>query len=164
MTYRFRINPNARWSDRQPVTADDVVASWVFYTDKSLQDPTKSVHLTKLEKPVAESKYIVRVKAKTLHWQNFLYVASGMMILPAHVLKNIEGPASLRDYNFKILQTTGPYSLAESDIEKGKTVTVRRRKDYWAEKSRLNVGMNNFDSVRWTIVRDQNLAFEMFKK
>ena len=28
LTYRFRINPNARWSDGQPVTADDVVATW----------------------------------------------------------------------------------------------------------------------------------------
>jgi microcin C transport system substrate-binding protein len=164
MTYRFRINPTARWSDGQPVTADDVVASWTFYTDKTLQDPTKSVHLLRLEKPVAESKYIVQVKAKTLHWQNFQYVSTGMMILPAHVLKNMDGAAYLRDYNFKLLPNTGPYSLAESDIEKGKSVTVRRRKDYWAEKARLNAGMNNFDSVRWTIVRDQNLAFEMFKK
>jgi len=30
VTYRFRINPNARWADGQPVTAEDVVASWNF--------------------------------------------------------------------------------------------------------------------------------------
>ena len=34
LTYRFRINPNARFSDGQPVTADDVVASWSFVMDK----------------------------------------------------------------------------------------------------------------------------------
>src|SRR5687768_15165778 len=28
MTYRFRIDPNARFSDGQPVTAEDVIASW----------------------------------------------------------------------------------------------------------------------------------------
>src|SRR5262249_44290873 len=28
MTYWFRIDPNARWSDGQPVVADDVVATW----------------------------------------------------------------------------------------------------------------------------------------
>ena len=27
MTYRFRINPNARFSDGTPVTSDDVVAT-----------------------------------------------------------------------------------------------------------------------------------------
>ena len=30
LTYRYRINPNARWVDGQPVVADDVVASWMF--------------------------------------------------------------------------------------------------------------------------------------
>src|SRR5437588_3008472 len=39
MTYRFRINPNARFSDGTPVTADDVVASWAFVMDKGLQEP-----------------------------------------------------------------------------------------------------------------------------
>src|SRR6185436_474540 len=39
LTFRFRIDPNARFSDGTPVTTDDVVASWVFQTDKTLQDP-----------------------------------------------------------------------------------------------------------------------------
>ena len=163
MTYRFRINPNARWSDGQPVTADDVVATWTFYTDKTVQDPTYFAQFTRFEKPVAETKYIVRVKAKTVHWQNFLNFAD-MLILPAHVLKDLNGATYVRDYNFKSLPNTGPYALKESDIEKGKSVTVRRRNDYWAEKARLNAGLNHFNSVRWTIVRDQNLAFEMFKR
>ena len=30
MTFRFRMDPNARWSDGQAVTADDVVATWGF--------------------------------------------------------------------------------------------------------------------------------------
>ena len=36
----------------------------------------------------------------------------------------------------------------EKDIDKGKSITIRRRKDYWAEKARANVGMNNFDEIR----------------
>ncbi len=40
----------------------------------------------------------------------------------------------------------------------------RRRNDYWAEKHRRNVGLNNFDEIREIVVRDQKLAFEMFKK
>jgi len=163
LTFRFRINPNARWSDGQPVTSDDVIASWQFYTDKGLQDPASYTQYMKFEKPVAESKYIVRVKAKSLNWQNFL-TFSGMVLFPAHVLKNLDGAAYVRDYNFKFLPGTGPYIVNEQDIEKGKAVTVRRRKDYWGEKARANVGMNNFDEIREVVVRDPNLAFEMFKK
>src|SRR5262249_23207187 len=113
--------------------------------------------------PVAESKYIVRVKSTQLNWRNFLYF-SGMNLLPAHVLKDVDGARYLKEYNFKMLPGTGPYIVNEADIVKGTSVTIRRRKDYWAERHRPNVGLNNFDELREAVVRDPNLAFEMLKK
>ena len=163
MTYRYRINPNARWSDGQPVVADDVVASWSFQMDKGLQSPSSQLVFGKFEKPEAESKYIVRVKSKQLNWRNFLYF-SGMSIFPAHVLKNVDGATYVKDYNFKLLPGTGPYTVNEADVVKGKSVSIRRRTNYWAQGQRRNVGLNNFDEVREIVVRDQKLAFEMFKK
>jgi microcin C transport system substrate-binding protein len=163
LTYRFRINPNARWSDGQPVVADDVVATWNFRMDKGLQDPSNQITFGKFDKPVAESQYIVSVKSKVLNWRNFLYF-SGMSIYPAHVLKSVDGAAYLKDYNFKLLPGSGGYRVDEADIVKGKSVSVRRRTDYWAEKYRRNIGLNNFDEIREVVVRDQKLAFEMFKK
>jgi microcin C transport system substrate-binding protein len=163
LTFRFRIDPNARFSDGTPVTSEDVVASWKFQKDKTLQDLFFYTELGKLEDPVAESKYIVRIKAKELGWQNF-EIAATTRVFPAHILKTIDGSAYLRDYNFKLLPGSGPYIVNESDIQKGKSISIRRRKDYWAEKYRGNVGLHNFDEIRFTVVRDQNLAFEMFKK
>lgn len=163
LTYRFRLDPNARFSDGRPVTADDVVASWNFHTDKSLQDLFFYTEYNALEKPVAESKYIVRMKAKALGWRNFL-IASSMRVFPAHVLTTFDGAGYLRDYNFKLMPGSGPYTVNEADIKKGTSVSVRRRTDYWAEKYRATVGMYNFDEIRSVVVRDQNLAFEMFKR
>jgi len=164
LTYRFRIDPNARFSDGMPVTADDVVASWVFVMDKGLQEPMSQLVYSKFEKPVAESKYIVSVKSKVLNWRNFLYFSGSLPILPAHVLKNVDGPTYIKDYNFKLMPGSGQYILNEADIVKGRSITMRRRPDYWAEKQRRNIGTGNFDQIRETIVRDDNLAFEMFKK
>ncbi len=164
MNYRFRLNPNARWSDGRPVVAEDVVATWKFMMDKGLQDPSNQLVFGKLEQPVAESKYIVSVKSKQLNWRNFLYFAQSMVILPAHVLSSVDGARYLKEYNFKTLPGTGPYTISESDVVKGKSVSVRRRNDYWAEKDRRSVGLNNFEEVRSIVVRDRNLAFEMFKK
>ena len=62
-----------------------------------------------------------------------------------------------------MLPGTGPYVVNEADVVKGKSVTIRRRNDYWAEKHRRNIGVNNFDEIREIVVRDQNLEFEMFK-
>jgi len=164
LTYRYRLNPNARWADGKPIVADDVVASWLFKMDKGLQDPSNEMTFGKFEKPIAESKYIVSVKSKQLNWRNFLYF-SGMSILPAHILKDVNGERYLKDYNFKMIPGSGPYVVEGADVVKGKSVTIRRRKTgYWAENHRRNVGVNNFDEIREIVVRDQKLAFEMFKK
>jgi microcin C transport system substrate-binding protein len=163
-TYRFRIDPNARWSDGQPVTADDVVASWSFSMDKGVNDPALPVVFGKFEKPVAESKYIVRVKAIQPSWRNFMYFSSSLPIFPAHALKTIDGAAWVRDYNYKMLPGSGPYAVAENDVEKGNTIHVRRRSDYWAAKYRRSIGINNFDDIQVLVVRDRNLEFEKFKK
>lgn len=164
LTYRYRIDPNARFSDGTPVTADDVVTSWAFVMDKGLQEPMSQIVYSKFEKPVAESKYVVSVKSTVLNWRNFLYFSASLPILPAHVLKNVDGPRYIKEYNFKLLPGSGPYILNEADIVKGRSITLRRRPDYWAEKQRRNIGTGNFDEIREVIVRDDNLAFEMFKK
>jgi len=164
LTYRFRLDPNARFSDGTPVTADDVVASWSLMVDKGLQDPMTELVYVKYDKPVVESKYIVRVTSKVLNWRNFLYFAASMPILPAHVLKTVNGDRYVKEYNFKLLPGTGPYIVNEADVVKGRSLAIRRRKDYWGENVRRSIGSNNFDEIREIVVRDQKLAMEMFKR
>ncbi len=164
MTFRFRIDPNARFSDGTPVTSDDVVASWKLMTDKTLQDPGNLEVFGKYETPVAESKYIVHVKSKELGWQKFDIFANGLRIFPSSILKNMDGAAYIRDYQFKLLPGTGPYIVKPEDVIKSKSLSLRRRPDYWAAKYRANAGLYNFDEIRYVVVRDYNLIFEMFKK
>jgi microcin C transport system substrate-binding protein len=161
--FRFRLNPNARWSDGRPLTADDVLASWKLAVDKGLQDPARNLIYSNFEQPVVESKYIVSVRAKTENWQNLLYF-SGMFIYPAHILNTIDGETYVRDYNYRLLPGTGPYTVNEADVDKGRMITIRRRQDYWADKHRRNVGTANFDQIQQVVVRDRNLEFEMFKR
>ena len=163
MTFRFRIDPNARFSDGTPVTSDDVVASWKLTIDKGLQDPARTLVYSNFEPPTADSKYLVSVRAKAVNWQNFLYFSS-LYIYPAHILKTLSGETYIREYNYKMLPGTGPYAVAEQDVDKGKTIRIRRRQDYWAEKHRRNIGTANFDQIQQVVVRDRNLEFEMFKK
>ena len=81
------------------------------------------------------------------------------------MLKNVDGAAYLKDYNFKMMPGTGPYIVDEADVDQGQVASrSAAASDYWAEKDRRNVGLNNFDEIRQIVVRDQNLAFEMFKK
>ena len=168
-TFRFRLNPNARWSDGAPVVADDVVASWRLNVDKGIQDPARNLIFGNYEVPIAESKYIVSVRAKTNNWQNFMYFCcgadlGGLFIYPAHVLKGLTGEVYIRDFNYRMLPGTGPYAVADSDVDKGRMIRIRRRNDYWGRDHRRSIGVSNFDEIQQQVVRDRNLEFEMFKK
>ena len=163
LTYRYRIDPNARFSDGEPVTAEDVAATWDLMMDSGLQDPAARLVYEKYERPVAQTPYIVSVTSTQLNWRNFLYF-SGMPIYPAHVLETIDGETYIRDYNYRMLPGTGPYIVNEEDVDRGNRVIIRRRLNYWAEDHRRNIGSGNFDEIHEIVVRDQNLAFEMFKR
>ena len=68
LTYRFRLDPNARFNDGMPVTAEDVVATWDLYVDPTVQDPLRNAIYNNFERPIAESPYIVSIKAKEPGW------------------------------------------------------------------------------------------------
>jgi microcin C transport system substrate-binding protein len=162
-TYRFRIDPNARFNDGVPVTSDDVIASWSLYVDPSVQDPLNNSIYNNFERPVAESKYIVRIVANVGGWTPMYYLAS-MHIYPAHALKAVDGGTYVKEWNDKMLPGSGPYFVTPADLDKGNRISIRRRPDYWAEKYRRNVGLGNFDEIRDVVVRDRNLEFEMVKR
>ena len=164
MKFSFRIDPNARWADGKPVTAEDVVATWKLLVDPGILEAYSNILYGSYEQPVAESKYIVSVKSKQLNWRQFLYFAASMRILPAHYIGNIKGSEYLEKYQFDVIPGSGPYLVQKDDIKKGQSVLIRRRSDYWAEKERYNIGLNNFDEVKFEVVSDESLAFEKFKK
>ncbi|MFC1679231.1 extracellular solute-binding protein [Elusimicrobiota bacterium] len=160
----FKINPKASWADGSPVTAEDVVATWEWLARKDIKDPYTNMFATdNFEKPVAESKYVVSVKTKKLHWRLFYYFG-GMSIYPAQEMSKLTGDEYLDKYNWKLQMGSGPYELKPEGIKKEHSVTVSKRNDYWAKDRRMNIGANNFDKITWIVVMDEELAFEKFKK
>jgi ABC-type oligopeptide transport system substrate-binding subunit len=56
---------------------------------------------------------------------------------------------------------SGPYRV--SKVEPGRSITLDRVKDYWAEKLPTQKGMNNFDTIRFDVYRDDTVALEGIK-
>lgn len=162
-TYSFRINPEARWSDGTPITAQDVVASWRIRVDETLLDPSANLTYSKLEEPQVVSPYIVEVTVKEESWRNFLYF-SGMNIFPAHQIGDITGGEYLDQYQFGYPAFSGPYEVLEDNIVTGQSITVTRRDDWWADGNPAFAGMHNIAEFRHVVVQDINLAFEKLKK
>ncbi len=183
--FRFRLNPKARWADGSEITADDVLASWEQNVLKDRKDPYNNIlYEGSYEKPVIEDKYTVSVKTKKLNWRLFLYFAVSMKIYPAKYLRipeseyekyygkkydgqsplMIPGEKYLDWYQWKMMMGSGPYTINYKELQKERSITLDRRKDYWGINERWSVGRFNFDKLRWYAISDENLQFEKFKK
>ena len=158
-TFRFRLDPAARWADGKPVTPQDVVFSWDLATNPDIKDPYTTELYSKFERPVIEDARTVKIVAKTLHWRNFMFIGANLAILPGHVYG---GKEYLKTFQWEMPDGSGPYALGT--YQKGQTIEFRRRKDFWAEEKRVFRGMHNFDTIRFVVIRDPNLELEKFKK
>jgi microcin C transport system substrate-binding protein len=161
--YTFRINPKARWSNGEEVTAQDVVASWKLRMDPKCLDPSSLATYGKLEEPKALSKYIVQVKCRVPNWRNFLYFASSMRIFPAAEV-SIPGDEYLDKYQNAYTASSGPYIVKSESIKMGTSLELTRREDYWDTDNPAWVGLWNIGTFRFDVVMDSSLAFEKVKK
>lgn len=163
-TFTFRIDPNARWSDGRPVVAQDVVRTWKLMVDPGILEPALNLVYEKFEEPVALSKYIVQVTAKTVNFRNLLYFGAGMPIYPDHELGQITGKEFLDKYNFNMPAGTGAYYLNEKEIKEGSGWRLTRRPDYWAKDYPAFKNTANFNYINYVVVKDNpTLLYEKFK-
>lgn len=162
-TFRFRINPEAKWSDGNPVTADDVVATYKLRMDPALAEPATTLIYGRLLPPVALSKYVVEVQVLDEHWGNFLYFATSS-ILPSREIGALTGAQYADRYEFAYTAVTGPYQVLPQDIESGTAITLSRRRDWWGEKNPLWDGWFNIDRFRFVVIKDAQLRFEKIKR
>jgi microcin C transport system substrate-binding protein len=162
MTYRFRINPKARWNDGSEVTAADVVASFKLRMDPTLLDPANILVFGKLEEPVALSKYVVEVKVKEENWRNFLYFG-GMSIFPAKDC-SMSGTDFLSKWQFKAIGSSGPYFVDTDGMVMGQTISLKRRSDWWDQDNPAGAGTYNIGEYKFVVVKDPNLEYEKVKK
>ena len=89
ITFKFRINPYARWADGNPVTAYDFIETWKLLMNTEILDPYINQLMGTYEEPVAESKYILTIKSKVKSWRQFLNISTSVSVLPSHYIKDI---------------------------------------------------------------------------
>lgn len=163
MTFRFRLNPEARFSNGEEVTAEDVVASYRIRMDPQTLDPLNQQTFGRFEEPVAVSKYIVEVRCREENWRNFIYFAhEPLTIFPASAVA-ISGERYLDEFQFRLAPGSGPYAIADEDIVSGRSIAARRRDDWWARDNPAFEGLYNIGTFEWVVVQDEGLKWEKFK-
>lgn len=150
----FTMDPRARFSDGTPVTAEDVVFSFELLRDKG--------------RPAGWYKRIANVEIKPGGKVRFTFDDGADRELPLivglmHVFpKHATDPDTFDQTTLKPPIGSGPYVISEVDA--GKTVTLKRNPDYWAKDLPQKRGFDNFDEVHIEYIRDANSLFEAFKK
>lgn len=159
-TFRYRLNPEARWADGRPVTSDDVLASIEHLCNPDRQAPSSSQTWTeRIEDVAIIDRSTIEIKVKEARWRNMLTISAGLPIYPAAYIR-MDGETYLNEWNWRLPPGTGPYELRREDIRQGRSITLRRRDDYWNEDAPFMEGVYNFSEIRLEVVRDSELMYQ----
>ncbi|UGY20770.1 extracellular solute-binding protein [Bradyrhizobium septentrionale] len=152
----FHIDSRARFSDGQPVTADDVVFSLALLRDHGR--PLHHQYYSKVAKAEVLDPLTVRFDFGGVSDRELPLILGLMPILPRHATD----VAKFEETTFAPPIGSGPYRVTA--VRPGASVTFTRNPDYWGRELPVNRGMWNFDEIRLDYYRDVNSQFEAFKR
>jgi microcin C transport system substrate-binding protein len=157
----FRLRPEARWHDGQPVTVDDVIFSFEALKTNSPTYAFYYANVTKAEKlGEREVKFTFDEKGN----RELPQIMGQMLVMPKHWWEGTAPDGRKRDITQTTLEPplgSGPYRL--KGFEAGRNASYERVKDYWGQNINVNVGQNNFDEIRYEYYRDVTVLLEAFK-
>jgi peptide/nickel transport system substrate-binding protein len=152
----FRLDPLARFSDGQPVTADDVLFSWALLRDKGR--PNYRQYYAKVAKAEAPDPLTVRFDFGGVRDRELPLILGLMPVLPRHAVD----VTRFEETSMTAPVGSGPYRV--SAVKPGASVTLTRNPDYWGRDLPINRGLWNFDEIRIDFYREANGQFEAFKR
>lgn len=162
-TVYVRINPAARFSDGEPVTADDMVFSFYFWHQPWIQAPWYNNffkrNFVKIVRYDEHTYSLTLPEAKP----NMLGRVLEMDPLPEHFFSAF-GEDYVQRYQWDFVPTTGAYVVTPENLRKGRSVTLTRLQDWWARDLKFWRYRYNPDRIHLTVIRDIAKSFEAFRK
>ena len=152
----FRLDSQARFSDGQPVLAEDVLFSWALLRDKGR--PNHRLYYAKVTKAEALDERTIRFDLGGANDRELPLILGLMPVLPKHAID----VATFEETSMTAPIGSGPYRV--TSVKPGASVTLTRNPDYWGRDLPMNRGLWNFDEIRLDFYREANGAFEAFKR
>lgn len=157
----FRLNPAARWNDGEPITPEDVV--WSFEKTTEL-DPNSRFYYAHVAKAEVTGEREVTFTFDAPGNRELPYIMGQLIVLPKHWWEGTDAQGRQRDISKGTLEPplgSGPYRV--KSVDAGRAVVYERVSDYWGKDLNVNVGVNNFDEIRFDEYRDATVLLEAFK-
>ena len=170
-TVYFKLNPDAKWSDGEKVTADDYLFMLTYFRSKDIVAPWyNDYYQNTIDSIVKIDDYTIVVKTvEKQDSDNLMMTAGELQPKPKHFYKSItdenhDGMPDnfVRKYNFKVEPTTAAYQIDK--IKKGKSITFKHVDNWWGYENRYYQHRYNVDKIRFTVIRDNDIARKHFEK
>ncbi len=155
MSITFRIHPKARFSDGEPVLADDVKFSFDTLRSK-LAGPLWRQYWQDVKQATVLGPRLIRFEFERRNRELHMIVGS----VPVFSKKWLAG----QPFD-QVVQTppiaSGPYTVEKFAL--GKTITYKRNPDYWANEVASRRGQFNFDRIKYVYYQDEFARIEAYK-
>ncbi|APO74791.1 peptide ABC transporter substrate-binding protein [Rhizobium etli 8C-3] len=153
---QFNLNPKAKWSDGQPVTADDVIFSFELLRDKGRVPFANRLSLVSKMEKVGERSVRFTFNDKADRETPMIF---GLFpVLPKHAID----PETFDRTSLVPPLGSGPYKI--KTVRPGESITYERDPDYWGKDIPSKVGMDNYDQITVQYFLQDTTLFEAFKK
>jgi microcin C transport system substrate-binding protein len=157
----YRLRKDARWHDGKPVTPEDVVFSIETLKKQSPMYASYYRHVVKAEK---SGERDVKFTFDGPGNRELPTIVGELLVLPKHWWEGTDAQGRKRDVGATTLEPplgSGPYRIKE--FVAGRSIKLERVKDYWGAGLPTQIGINNFDELRFEFFRDNLVALEAFK-
>ena len=151
----FRLRREARWHDGVALTADDVV--WTFDTIKEKGHPFYQSYYGAVVKAEALDPHTVKFSFSEGNNSELPLIMGQLAVLPKHYWEEREFDATTLEPPLG----SGAYRFGK--IDPGRSVTYELVEDYWGRNLPVNVGRDNFGTIRHDYYRDGTVALEALK-
>ncbi len=151
----FHLNPKARFSNGQPLTAEDVKYSFELYQTQSnfgLQMYLADIHQLEVLSPLK-----IKMHFKSGHNPEMAMIVAQM---PIYSKRQWQG-RDFKDLTLKPILGSGPYVIER--IDPGRSISYQRNPQYWGKDLLVNRGRYNFDRIQYRYYRSPEIKFEAFK-
>lgn len=151
----FRLHPEARFNNGDPVTPDDVVYSLERLKSKEAS-PATQIAYADLARAVAVDARTVRIELKA-HTVDAVFAAGSLMVFSHRW-------GAGKKFDEVVLDppiTSGPYLIDHYELPS--RIEFRRNPDYWGRDIPSRRGHFNFDRIRYRMYNDAAVAREAFK-
>jgi len=147
----FKLNPNAKWHDGKPVTAEDVEFSFNFIREKRF--PSFMAIIGNLAGAKAIDKHTVRVTFRSPSSNAVRFIATAPSILPKHIWSKIDDPRNYPNLDNPI--GCGPCAVAER--RDGQFITLKNLGNHY--RSSLNV-----ETITLRVLRDETMGIMALRR